>query len=113
MSDWYDENDEPLGRWEACDEAEYVRIYGELFASNTASVFASLTEVGRAHGDWSDRTYTDRTIYTEWGRKGDAAPLVRCEDRWDAWGTRTHTHDKYVPLAESEGWSLSQYGGTR
>jgi hypothetical protein len=89
MSDWYGNDDELLGRWVLCSEVEYQAIWEQPI---DWTVFASHTEVGDSDGDG----YRNRHVYTEWGNSGDAAPLIACDDRWDYWGNRVHTHTRFV-----------------
>ena len=67
MSDWFDENGDPLGEWEVITEAEYRAIIDR--PATDWWVFASNTDpCGRGE------------IYTAWGQDGEAAPRVdhRC-----------------------------------
>lgn len=92
MSDYFDEDGESLGDWKSITEAEFEAIKND--GSVDWQVFATRTEVG-------DRTisgWRGRIIYTEWGICGAAHPLVRCDDRWDSFGERTHMHGLFVPV---------------
>lgn len=103
MSDWYDIDGNPLGRWEPCDEATYVAAIAD--PGDEATVFASRTHCGQRLPDAEDGTarYGDQHIYTEWGRRGHDAPVTACDDRWDYFGERLHSHYVFVRFTVSDG----------
>lgn len=99
MSDYEDEDGNPLGRWVPCTEDEYVAEVYRGEGRESLTVFASLTEVGRETYTFPEpRSYVDRHIYTEWGERTADVPLVSCDDRWDAWGKREHVHMRFIPI---------------
>lgn len=98
MSAWFDADGELLGDWEPCTVDEYQRIYWETYTT-PLTVFASSTQVGDRQPDGS---YRDRIMVTEWGERDAQHPLIRCDDRWDYWGERHHTHARFVPIAASQ-----------
>lgn len=97
MTTWLDENDEPLGQWEPCTSGYYDRVYWETYPTRL-TVFSSRTEVGDRQ---PDGTYRNRIMVTEWGQKDAKHPLIRCDDRWDYFGQRDHTHLRFVAAAAS------------
>jgi hypothetical protein len=73
------------GEWRLCSAAEYTDAIDGL--GDEAVVFASDVVEGDRTADGSFR---DRSVHTDWGRKGDATPLARCHRDWNHAGASTH-----------------------
>jgi len=75
MSEWTDDDGQPLGEWVEVDREEWWTLMEAAGGYDALTVFSSLTD--------PEGVYGRPQVYTAWGRRDDDTPLADIRDYRD------------------------------